>query len=45
MCWSNYGGYWEIDHIIPISKGGIFHYSNTQPLPVNKNREKSDRIT
>ena len=44
MSWDNYGEYWEIDHIIPISKGGSFHYKNTQPLTVTENRHKSDKI-
>tara|TARA_B110000967_G_scaffold157213_1_gene162325 strand:+ start:5038 stop:5430 length:393 start_codon:yes stop_codon:yes gene_type:complete len=44
MSWDNYGKYWEIDHIIPISKGGSFHYKNTQPLTVTENRHKSDKI-
>ena len=42
MSWENYGEYWEIDHIHPVSKGGSFHYSNTQPLTVTENREKRD---
>lgn len=44
MHWGNYGEYWEVDHIVPVSKGGSFHYTNTQPLPVTENREKSDKI-
>lgn len=32
MNWKNYGEIWEIDHILPLSKGGSFHYTNTQPL-------------
>ena len=44
MSWDNYGEYWEIDHIIPISKGGSFHYKNTQPLTITENRHKSDKI-
>lgn len=32
MSWENYGGVWEVDHIKPLSKGGSFHYTNTQPL-------------
>lgn len=44
MSWDNFGE-WEIDHIIPVSKGGSFHYTNTQPLWWGKNREKSNKIT
>jgi 5-methylcytosine-specific restriction endonuclease McrA len=44
MSWENYGSYWEIDHIIPLSKGGSFHYTNTQPLTVTENRVKSNKI-
>ena len=44
MSWENYGEYWEIDHIIPLSKGGSFYYTNTQPLTVEENRKKKDRL-
>ena len=44
MGWNNYGTYWEIDHIIPLSKGGSFHYTNTQPLTVTENRQKSNKL-
>jgi hypothetical protein len=46
MNWSNYGKdkYWEIDHIIPLSKGGSFHYLNTRPLSINENRIKGSKI-
>jgi len=44
MNWDNYGNYWEIDHIIPLSKGGSFHFTNTQPLTINENRSKGNRI-
>ena len=44
MNWNNYGTYWEIDHIIPTSKGGSFHYTNTQPLSITENRSKSNKI-
>ena len=44
MNWENYGDYWEIDHIFPLSKGGSFHYKNTQPLIVTENRKKGNRL-
>ena len=44
MSWENYGIYWEIDHIHPISKGGSFHYTNTQPLTITENREKGNKV-
>jgi len=44
MNWDNYGSYWEIDHIIPLSKSGSFHYTNCQPLTVSENRSKSNKL-
>lgn len=44
MTWENWGSYWEIDHIVPLSKGGTFHFSNTQPLTITENRKKSNKI-
>tara|TARA_R110000796_G_scaffold74800_1_gene168196 strand:- start:41 stop:592 length:552 start_codon:yes stop_codon:yes gene_type:complete len=44
MSWENYGKYWEIDHIYPRSKGGIFHYSNTRPLSIKENKIKKDKV-
>lgn len=52
MNWDNYGDYWEIDHINPISKmikNGITDMkiinalTNLQPLTVDENRAKSDK--
>jgi 5-methylcytosine-specific restriction endonuclease McrA len=45
MNWENYGNYWEIDHVIPLSKGGTFYYKNTQPLTITENRKKSNKLT
>jgi hypothetical protein len=42
MSWENFGK-WEIDHILPVSKGGSFHYTNTQPLWKVDNRIKSNK--
>lgn len=44
MNWDNYGVYWEIDHTIPLSKGGSFHYTNTKPMTISANRSKGNRI-
>lgn len=43
MTWDNYGE-WEIDHIIPVSKNGSFHYTNLQPLWKIDNRKKGNKI-
>jgi hypothetical protein len=42
--WGNYGTYWEIDHTIPLSKGGSFHYTNTSPMAISENRSKGNKI-
>ena len=34
---------WEIDHIIPVSKGGTDDISNLQPLHWENNRFKADK--
>jgi 5-methylcytosine-specific restriction endonuclease McrA len=44
MNWDNYGKIWEVDHIYPTSKGGSFHYMNTQPLLISENRKKSNKL-
>jgi len=35
---------YEVDHIIPLSKGGKHHESNLQYLTVSENRKKSNKI-
>lgn len=55
MTWENYGSYWDLDHIYPLSKINVackyeqlaaFHYKNIQPLPSVKNRKyKRDEVT
>jgi 5-methylcytosine-specific restriction endonuclease McrA len=31
----------EVDHIIPLAKGGLHHPSNLQVIPASVNRRKS----
>jgi len=49
MSWENYGSYWEIDHIVPLSHfdekdpnsvRDAWHFSNLQPLEKSLNRSK-----
>jgi 5-methylcytosine-specific restriction endonuclease McrA len=35
---------YEVDHIIPISKGGLHHINNLQYLTITENRRKSNKI-
>lgn len=35
---------WEIDHIIPTSKGGSDDYQNLEPLNWKNNSAKSDKL-
>lgn len=35
---------YEVDHIIPISKGGLHKFSNLQYLTISENRKKSNKI-
>lgn len=53
MTFENYGSIWNIDHIIPCAAFDLsmsdeqkkcFHYTNTQPLFVEENASKGDKI-
>ena len=52
MSWENWGTYWQLDHIIPISlcKGEkeifkrLSHFTNLQPLIAFDNMSKADNI-
>jgi hypothetical protein len=53
MTWANYGRVWHIDHIIPCAKFDLtderqqrlcFHYLNLQPLRVEENLRKRDKL-
>lgn len=51
MSWDNYGTFWHIDHIIPISSGKtvdelekLSHYTNLQPLEAIVNIKKGNKI-
>ena len=35
---------YEVDHIIPLSKGGLHSLSNLQYLTISENRKKSNKI-
>ena len=53
MSWDNYGSYWEIDHVLPVSKFDLtneqniyqcFNWRNLQPLEARENIRKSNKI-
>jgi len=55
MNWDNYGSYWEIDHIVPLTAFDFISYEdgdfekcwslkNLQPLEISLNRSKCDNI-
>lgn len=35
---------YEVDHIIPVSKGGLHHQDNLQYLTISENRRKSNSL-
>ena len=56
MNWQNYGKYWHLDHIVPLSEFRYESYddpemraawalSNLRPLEKSKNLEKSNKRT
>ena len=54
MTWDNYGTYWHVDHILPVSSFDhsdkkqvkqCWHWSNLEPLEVKANLAKSNNIT
>lgn len=38
-----FGYDWEVDHIVPLNKGGLHKLSNLQVVPATWNRSKGDR--
>jgi hypothetical protein len=53
MNWNNFGSYWQIDHILPMSLFDFtkdnnimicFHWTNLQPLESTENRQKSNKL-
>jgi len=53
MNWDNYGSYWSIDHVIPVSKFDLtvenekfkcWNWSNLTPVPLLKNENQSKNI-
>lgn len=52
MSWSNYGTYWEIDHVVPFCSVDLsdwnqvkplIHYSNLQPISKDEHFKKTDK--
>jgi hypothetical protein len=48
MNWENYGSYWEVDHIKPLSRCLTFkeawHLTNLRPLTCHDNRSRGNRV-
>lgn len=54
MNWDNFGSYWQVDHVIPVSKHDhsdlnqllqCWHWTNLAPLEKRANLAKSNHIT
>lgn len=54
MTWGNYGKYWHIDHVVPLSTFNLnnleeqkkaFNFRNTRPLEAKENIRKGNRCT
>jgi hypothetical protein len=54
MSWANYGTYWHLDHIFPLSAANlkdrteflaVSNYRNRQPMEAKQNISKNDTIT
>ncbi len=52
MTWANYGSYWHVDHIVPISYFNLLdeqemmrgcHYTNLRPLTATANMKRGNR--
>ena len=53
MNWDNFGTYWHVDHVLPVSMFNhedeeaikiCWNWKNLRPLEASENREKSDKI-
>jgi hypothetical protein len=51
MSWENYGSYWSVDHIIPLSAAKnehqmqqLSHYTNLQPMEAKANSSKGNSM-
>ena len=54
MAWSNYGTFWHVDHVIPLSMFDATsisqmmkanHFTNLQPMKASENLSKSNKLT
>lgn len=53
MTWANYGTYWHVDHIVPLShfdlslkehRNRANHYTNLRPLEAFENMSRGNKI-